>query len=658
MSMDISQRVQEGLQHHQAGRFGEADAIYRSILSETPDHPEILYLMSVLSLQVGNFQNAANFIAQAINFKADEPNYHNIAGEAHLALGDVDSAIAAYKQAIALDPGFAGAHINLGNACKQLGQLEDAVSHYRRAAALDPDMAVAHNNLGIALKELGQPQDALQHLGKAVSIAPNYAEAHSNLGNLLQALGRPEEAIAHHEQALALMPGYAMAHSNLGVVLRALGRLEEAITQFGHAIAIDPNFAMAHYNLGIAVDDSGRPDAAAEHYGRALSIDPDYAEAHHNLGNVLDQLGQRTDAVAHYEQAIRINPRYAEAHRNLARMNPAKADPLPIEQLLASPSLAEEDAIHCHFALGSIYDRAGEFDRAFENYSKGNILGRKAVSYDGSKWTRYIDGLIDAYSTEFFSEMLPADSDSEVPVFIIGMPRSGTTLMEQIVASHNEVYGAGELPSFGRFEEELANRLGGWGSFAKGLRQIDPGTILEFSQRYLDELRDLAPEASRVTDKMPGNFVQLGLIKLLFPNCRIIHCRRNAMDTCLSNYFNYFAAGNQYSFDLEELGRHYLDYKKIMAHWDAIFGPEILEVHYEELVADQETVTRRVIDYLGLDWDDSCLKHYENRRAVHNLSSRQVRRPVYASSVGRWKNYEKHLQPLTNVLAKLNGESP
>jgi tetratricopeptide (TPR) repeat protein len=650
MSMDISQRIQAGLQHHQAGRFGEADAIYRSVLSENPNHPEILYLMSVLSLQVGRFENSAKFIEQAIKVKADEPNYHNIAGEALLALGDVESAIAAYQQAIALNPEFAGAHNNLGNAYRQIGDLEKAVSHYRRAVTIDPNMAMAHNNLGITLKGSGHTDEALEHLRRAISIAPNYAEAHSNLGNLLQELGHPEDAIAHHEQALALMPGYAMAHSNLGVVLQALGRLEEAIAQYEQALAIDPNFAMAHYNLGIAVDKSGRPDEAAVHYRRALAIDSDYAEAHHNLGNVLDQLGQRDDAIAHYRQAIGINPAYAEAFRNLARMDPASVDPLAIERLLASPAVSEEDTIHCNFALGSIYDHAGDFDRAFECYEKGNSLRRKCITYDASTWTEHVGNLIEAYSADFFRETVPAGSDSELPVFIIGMPRSGTSLIEQIVASHGDVFGAGELPSIGRFEEELADRLNGPESFSGGLHRIDQDTILEFSQRYLDELRELSPDAKRVTDKMPGNFVQIGLIKTLFPDCRIIHCKRNAVDTCLSNYFNYFAAGNQYSFDLEELGRYYLDYDRIMSHWSTIFRSEILDVEYEELVANQETVTRGIIEYLGLEWDDRCLKHYENRRAVHNLSSRQVRKPVYSSSVGRWKNYEKHLQPLIELL--------
>jgi tetratricopeptide (TPR) repeat protein len=655
MSIDVSQHLQTGLQHHQAGHLDEAGAIYRSILNEHPDHPEVLYLISVLSLQVGNFEDAAGFIGRAISVRSDEPNYHNIAGEAHLALGDTESAIAAYERAIAINPGFAGAHNNLGNAYKQIGRLVDAVAHFREAVAIEPGMAMSHNNLGVSLKEIGRPEEALEHLRKAVTIAPNYAEAHSNVGNLLQAMGQLEDAVAHHKQALALMPGYAMAHSNLGVALQALGRLDEAITQYERAIAIDPGSAMAHYNLGIALDSAGRPGEAVSHYRSALAIDPDYAEAHHNLANVLDQLGQRDDSVAHFLEAIRIQPGYAEAHRNVARVDPGSSDAEAIERMLASPTLSDEEAVHCYFALGTIYDYAGDFGKAFERFNKGNSLRRKAIAYDASRWTQYIDSLIDAYSADYFRGAVPAGSDSELPVFIVGMPRSGTTLIEQILSSHSDICGAGELPSFGIFEEELANRFGASGSFSDGLRQLDHRTIRELSERYLDELRSMAPDATRVTDKMPGNFTQIGLARTLFPRCRIIHCMRDALDACLSNYFNYFAAGNQYSFDLEELGHYYLDHKRLMSHWNSLFRADMLEVQYEELVADQEAVTRRVIAYLGLDWDDRCLRHYENRRAVHNLSSRQVRKPVYASSVGRWKNYEKHLRPLIELLGLPDG---
>jgi len=650
MALDISEQIQAGLQHHQAGRFQEAEAIYQSILSEQPHNPDILYLMGVLALQKGSNESAVDLVEKAIKYDPNQPNFYNISGEAHLALSHFETAISRYEQAIALQPDFAGAHNNLGNAYKQLNRLDDAIQHYEQAIALDPNIVMSYNNLGIALKELGRYEEALGHLKKAVTIMPNYGEAHSNLGNLLQELGRLDEAIAHHRQALATAPGYAMAHINLGSVLQALGRPEEAITHYKQAIAIDPNLAMAHYNLGIAVDEVRKPEEAVEHYRCALSIKPDYAEAHNNLGNVLDQLGQQQEAIDHYSRALTINPKYAEAHRNLARIDSNQGRASEIEELLTSESLPESDAIHCYFALGKIYSSAKNFDKAFENYSKGNRLKRKTVDYDSSDWAKYIDELLEIYTAEYFSNFAPAGSDSELPVFVVGMPRSGTSLVEQIISSHPEIYGAGELRSFGHFEQALAEKFRGPGSYPQYMRQCDQATILGYAERYLEKLRGFSHDAKRITDKMPANFAQIGLIKTLFPKARIIHCRRHKLDTCLSNYFNYFAKGNQYSFDLNELGQYYRDYERLMSHWHKIFQSEFLDIQYEELVTDQEKSSRRLVDYLGLEWDDHCLEFHENRRAVHNLSSTAVRQPVYTSSIDQWKHYEQHLQSLIEIL--------
>lgn len=650
MSVNISEKIKAGLQHHQAGQFQEAEAIYQSILNEQPQEPNILYLMGVLALQKGNSQGALEFVEEAIKINPNEPNYYNISGEANLAQSNFETAVARYEKAIALQPNFAGAHNNLGNAYKQMNRLDDAIRHYEQAIANDPNFVMAYNNLGIVFREVGRHEEALEHLKKAVSITPNYAEAHSNLGNLLQGLGRLEEAILHHKQALAIMPGYAMAHSNLGSVLQALRRPTEAITQYEQAIAIDPTFAMAHYNLGIAVDTTGRPGEAAEHYRRALDIDPDYAEAHNNLGNVLDQLGQRDKAVSHYERAVSIKPEYAEAHRNLARLDAGRVDVAAIEELLASDSLAESDAAHGYFALGRAYSYAKEFDKAFENYDSGNRLKRKFVEYDASAWSDYVDRLVEGYSKEYFDKIVPAGSDSDVPVFIVGMARSGTTLIEQIISSHPDVHGAGELAAFGEFEVALADQFRDSGVYPLCMRDCDQDTVLSYAGKYLEEIRAYSKNAKRVTDKMPGNFAQIGLIKTLFPKSRIIHCRRNKMDTCLSNYFNYFAVGNQYSFNLRELAKYYRDYERLMSHWHEILGTEIFDVQYEELVEDQESVSRALIECVGLEWDDRCLAFHENRRAVHNLSSMAVRQPVYASSIDQWKQFEKYLGPLVEIL--------
>ena len=268
-----------------------------------------------------------------------------------------------------------------------------------------------------------------------------------------------EEAKSHHEKALAIRPDYAEAHSNLGNVLKELDQPDEAIAHYRRALAIQPEFAIAHYNLGIVLDELDQPEDAVGCYEQALAIDPDYAEAHHNLGNVLDELGRREDAIAHYERALALKPGYAEAHRNLARLQPQQDRAPEIAKLLSNPSLSKPDAIHCHFALGNIYHDARSFEQAFEQYKSGNTLKRETISYDSRDFSAHVDKLIAAYSEPYFQDAQASGSESELPVFILGMPRSGTSLVEQIVSSHPLVYGAGEIVSFRRFEESIAERF-------------------------------------------------------------------------------------------------------------------------------------------------------------------------------------------------------
>ena len=650
MPADISNRLQAGLRHHQSGRLQEAESIYRSVLADQPQHPDALHLLGVVALQTGNFKDAAKLIEGAIKAKPDEPEFYNMSGETYRALREFDVAIARYEKALALRPDFAGAHINLGNTFREIGRLEDAVGCYQKSLRISPDLPMSHNNLGVVLKDLDRTDEAIAHLERAIEIAPDYADAHTNLGNALEKLGRPEEAVAHHNRAIAINPDYAQAHSNLGNVLKELDRLDEAVGHYRQAIRVQPGLAMAHYNLGIALDDLGQPDEAAGSYEKALAIDPDYAEAHHNLGNVLDKLGQRDDAIAHYERALTIKPDYAEAQRNLSRLQPQQDRASEIARLLRDASLSRTNAIHCHFALGNILHHGKAFDKAFEHYSQGNRLKREGIRYDSGNFSAYVDRLIATYSKRYFKDIATGGSDSELPVFILGMPRSGTSLVEQIVSSHAQVFGAGELTAFGRYEKTLAERRNGSEPYPESMPRLPQTVANEFASQYLDELRKHSRVAQRISDKMPDNFMRIGLIKTLFPKARIIHCRRNALDTCTSNFLNYFATGNEYSFDLGELGQYYRDYDRLMAHWDELFSTDMLTVRYEELVLNQEEISRRLIEYLGLEWDERCLHFHENERPVHNFSSMDVRQPIYERSIDRWKVYEKQLARLIEVL--------
>ena len=653
MSSNIPNLLQTGFEHHRSGRLREAEAIYRSILQQQPDHPDALHLLGVMAHQVGRNNDAVDLIEQAIKANPNEPDFYNNCGEAYRALEKYDFAVERYRQALAIRPSFAGALNNLGNAFKDLGRLDEAVEQYKKVLAIEPGFVMAHNNLGICLKQMGNMEQAISHFQQAIAGMPAYAEAHNNLGNTLQELGKFDEAIKHYQQAVTIMPAYTEAHSNLGNALRSTDRLQEAIDHYRQAIDLNPDFAMAHYNLGIALDESGKPEQAILSYERAIAIKPDYAEACHNLGFVLQELGRSEEALSRYQQALAINPDYATVHLHLSMLKPEPGSIPVIERLLAETNLEENEQAMCCFALGNIHHDCKQYDEAFGYFKRANELKRGSIKYDAASFSNHVDRLIQTFSKAYFARVAGNGNDSELPVFVVGMPRSGTTLVEQILASHPQLYGVGELESIARIEKALSSRPGVTSPYPECMTPCDAGVLQDAARSYLDELRELAGDAARVSNKDPGNFHRLGLVMTLFPNARIIHCRRNAMDTCVSIYFNHFSKGSEYSFDLEELGRYYLDYQRLMAHWEGLFPGKILTMQYEELVMEQEKYSRRLIEHVNLAWDDRCLDFHKNRRAVRTASSTQVRRPIYTDSIDRWKHYEKHLAPLASLLAQV-----
>lgn len=645
MSSSISQQLQAALAHHQAGRLREAEAIYRTILAEQPEDPNALYLLGVLALQAGQNEAAHDLLKKAIAVSPANADAHNMCGEACRALGQPDEAIRSYQEALRLNPEFAGAINNLGNVYMELGRHEAAAAEYARAIALAPGFAMSHDNLGLAMKALGRPEEALPHFERALSIAPDYPGAHNNLGNTLREIGRTDEAIARYRRVIELDPRFAEAHNNLGTALKDIGNLDEAAAEYEKALALRPGFAMAHNNLGLLYDETARPYDAMACYERAIAIDPDYADARNNLGNVLFQLGRPDEAAAEYRKAIAIRPSFAEAYRHLTNVRPDPEIIGSILEQLDRPDLPSDDTMHFHYALARIAEHQREHGEAFRHFQTANRLRRRALDYDPDEHARLIDRLIETFSPALRERTRDWGSDSEVPVFIVGMPRSGTTLVEQIVSSHPRVHGAGELPI-------LANLAMGLAGYPESLLERGPALAADWSDRYLAVLRGHSDSADRITDKAPSNFLRIGLIRLLFPRARIVHCRRNPLDTCLSNYFNYFVVGNEFSYDLEELGHYYQCYERLMNHWRESFAAGFLEVDYQDLVRDQEATSRKLIDYLGLEWDPACLAFHQNRRAVKTASSMQVREPIYGRSVDRWRNYEEQLSPLISLLRR------
>ena len=612
----IDQLIQSAIAQYQAGQLQKAEDICHTILEEQPDHTYALHLLGLIAHQVGNNEIAINLIEKAIKINPTSPDFYNTCGEAY----------------------------------RMLYKFDLAISHFEQAIAIKPDFAEAYNNLGNALNGLGRTEDAITSFEKAITIKPDFAEAYNNLGNALNGLGHTEDAIASFEKAITIKPDYIFSYNNLGIILYCLGRTSEAIASFEKGIAIEPDFVAAHNNLGNVLKEIGKQEEAIKHYERAITINPDFSEAYNNLGFALQELGQKEEASSYYKQALNIKPDYAAAYLHLSMTEPIQEYISKINELLTNPSISEEDEMYCHYALGNILHKNKSFSEAFEHYLKANTLKRKTFTYDPEAHSEYIDKLIEAYSKDFFQEKKSFGSDSELPVFIVGMPRSGTSLVEQIISSHPEVHGAGELEIFGRIEKEITKQFEKTKPYPECISLLDISITDQYANMYLNEIRVYSQKATRITDKNPGNFHMIGLIKTLFPNARIIHCQRNALDICTSIFTNFFVNGNEYSFDLEELGQYYLDYEKIMTHWHSLFSDEIFDVQYEELVMNQEKISRQMIDYIGLDWNEECLDFQKNKRAVRTASNLQVRQPIYKNSINRWKQYGKQLEPLIAVL--------
>jgi tetratricopeptide (TPR) repeat protein len=562
--------------------------------------------------------------------------------------GRLPEAEGLYRAVLQRDPDHVRALFNLGLVRVRQGGLDDAIGLFGEALRRRPDFAEAHNAIGIALRLANRHEEALGYYAQALAIKPDYAEVENNIGLALQARGRWAEAIAHYESAVAIKPDYAEAENNLGAALRALHRYEEAVAHYRRALAAKPGSAAAHSNLGSALQLLGRHDEALAQFDRALALAPDLAEAHHGRGTVLRTLGQLDEARQELETAITLAPRRAEFYRSLAEAKRfTEGDPhrAMIEALARDmASLSEEEQVHLHFALGKVYGDLGEDQRAFDHLVKGNALKRRQIVYDEAAALAQLERIRALFGAEAMRERAGQGDPSPVPVFILGMPRSGTTLVEQMLASHPQVHGAGELSDF---TAAVAGLDGPDGVPA----DIGGAELRRIGARYVARVRPLAPGALRITDKMPANFRFAGLIHLALPNARIIHLRRDPVDTCLSCFSILFGGDQPHTYDLGELGRYYRAYQRLMEHWRAVLPLGVmLEVQYEALVGDFEPQARRIVAHCGLEWDDACLDFYKTQRPVHTASAVQVRRPVYQTSVGRWRPPEDLLRPLLDAL--------
>jgi len=540
---------------------------------------------------------------------------------------------------------------NSGLAWKALGvacqlQDKDALGPLQRAVRLLPRDAETHSNLGSALRRIGRLQESVASYRNALEIRPSSAEVWNNLGNALRDLGQHDDACAAFHRALQLLPGFAKACNNLGNVLRDMGRFDDAIDQYRRAVARDPSYAEAHYNLGAALRVQMRTTEAESSCRRALELDPNFVPAIILSAELQADRGEFAAAEASYRHASAIEPDSPESWAGIAglkRMTASDIDWLSDAQRIVSLPLAPRRELYLRYALGKYFDDVGEYREAFDNYRRANELAKVGRPlHDRGRISTEIAQLMDAHDNDWVRRMQLDANQSDLPVFIVGMPRSGTTLAEQILASQGGVCGAGELP----FWNAAASRY----VDARARGESERDLLSSMAGEYLRQLGSLSAGARRVIDKMPGNFLFLGLIHAALPKARFIHLRRHPIDTCLSIYFQNFGAAHYYSNDLEDLAHYYSEYLRIMDHWRQILTPSsLLEVTYEDLVNDPKTSSRRMVEFIGLPWDPGCLEFHRSIRPVHTFSRWQARQNITKGSVGRWRSYDAFVGPLQRI---------
>ena len=529
------------------------------------------------------------------------------------------------------------------------GKYEEAIDLIKELNDQYPNEPILFNIIGACYKSLGQLEAALKMFEVAVTINPNYAEAFYNLGVVARGQDNFNLAIKSYRSAISIQPNYPDAHNNLGNTFKEQERLKEAIESYEWAIAYKHDFFQAHNNLGLAHCEINQHEYAIKSFKEAIRIYPEYSDAHFNLAIAFNELGEKEKAKSSFERVIEIDSNNCEAYRNLSGTKTFIKDDSEIKAmklLIENKNLGVKDEISLSFALAKVYEDLGDLSKQFEFLNKGNKLRKKALNYSLEKDQARFLLLKKIFKSCPNPLKINTDSSTIRPIFIVGMPRSGTSLVEQIIATHQDVYGAGELRSLATCSLPLLNQF-----VEKQSKSITKKELNSIRNLYLESLLSFNTSKNIVTDKMPLNFQYIGLILSAIPEAKIIHVKRDPVATCWSNFKYFFPSkGNGFSFDQGDLAGYYSIYSDLMNFWHKLFPNKIYDLGYEELTVNQEEETKKLLNYCGLDWNKNCLEFHKNNRVVKTMSALQVRQKIYQGSSETWKKYESYLKPMIEGL--------
>lgn len=671
------------------GRYKQAAILCRQITEGFPRNPDGHNFLGVALNALGDRQGAIPALRRATELAPKASSLFSNLGEILRQNGDAEDALSALKQAIRIDPANHQAHNNIGILYYDDGEYEKAVAHYRKALKQQPKFAEACNNLGNALRRMDDLDGAKTAYNDAIGYRDGYAEAYNNLGTLLlkeKKYGQCEHAL---RKAIALNPRYLEAYDNLASAQHVQDKYSEALRTLEDALKVDPDHEATLLIVGRVQMKCGNYPQAEQACRNILQKDADNPEALTLLGHIYHDLDRYDDAIAVLEQALAGDPEHGEALafygvalKSVGRLDEAREQilkalsindklygayatlndlidysehPELVEQIKSAladvDDGASEQKLPMHYAYAKALDDCGEHERALDYYKSGGALKRAQLDYDETASDRNFEAVKAAYPKGCFKKRPFSGHPSEQPLFILGMPRSGSTLVEQILSSHPDIYGAGEVKYLSRAMTAVRDRFPSLSRHPELVAEMNEGQWQLLAQHYLRSLTANAGESARVTDKLLTNYLYVGLIHLLFPNAKIINTRRNPVDTCLSGFTKLFKDDMPHSYDMGELGRYYRRYDALMAHWEKVLPPGVMTVvHYEDVVGDIESEAKRLIDFIGLPWNEACLDFHRSKRPVKTASVAQVRKPIYKDSVERWRKYGDGMQPLLDAL--------
>ena len=627
MKQNIQDMLETGYREHQAGRVDEAERLYLAVLKQERDNIHALNLLGMLCANAFRPDEAVFFITKALKLRPNNPE----------------------------------SHANIALAYKDQGKPEQAVKHFRESIRLDPYNPVVHNNLGNVLREMSRPKEAIKAYERALKLDGDFAPCWSNFAAALNEADKRKAAHRAVERALRLEPSLAQAHNNKGDILLAEAKYPEALDSYRTATALNPKYAVALINMARTQRDMDEPEAAVQTLQKALEIEPNNPEAHHAMGVLQEQLGDPEAAAQAFQDAVRVAPAMAIAHYYLAQIRGRKTSDeelAAMEKIWREVNMLPNDRMFMAFGLARAYEQRKQHDKAFEFLEQGNRVKAEMQPYDDADTGRFVDSLADCAEALAARLGFEAGCPDPRPVFILGMPRSGTSLTEQILASHSEVAGAGELS----YAYDMAHRIRDitQQAFPDNMKLLSAQQLLELGEYYLSRHKPDNLAHRYVVDKTPLNFQYIGLLGLALPGAKFIHCHRDPVQNCFSIHKMPFDKKQAYAHSQEALGLYYNRYWTLMQRWKAQFPGRILDVRYEDTVAYIETQGRRMLDFLDLPFEESVLDFYKTKRLVKTPSASQVRQPIYGDAVQAWRKYEQHLGPLIEALdwETLGLESP